>query len=136
MNRVVRLDTLCSQVAKWLFIVSLFCDQADVNDVIGSAIVVHVEDACFASFVIHSVKSTALCGKQCARGGNSGAQAWFPLSQTRIRLLIDEDSPSVAPLQYRYVNQPFRIPIFSAAIFSDDHPPSEILYILFRSLLI
>jgi len=136
MNWFARSYTLCSHPAAWLFIVVLMCDQANVIDLFTGSIVLHVDDICFVSNLISAEDATALFGDQHERWRGSSRQRWGSPSQTPIRLLFDEDSPSIAPLRCQIVVQSSRVPPDSTLVALDDQLPSATLYILFRSLLI
>jgi hypothetical protein len=121
----------------WCFVVTLFCDGANLDDLIAGSIVLHEDDEVYATELgAHGGINFPVPWEQQSSMGASAIQQSAPSSRTTVRIILDQDSPSLATGRAYLAYEPFPfLKDFSPASF-DNELPTELLYLQFRSLLI
>jgi len=137
MNRFVGSHTLFSEVMGWFFVACLFCDAANLDDLLSRSVVLHDDDEVYASDLDGCEgTNSSMCWEQQRSIGTSAVAQPPPVSRTTVRIIIDQDSPSLPADQYQFVSRPFPFLEDSPAVSSDDELPTALLYLQFHSFLI
>lgn len=137
MNRFVKSQSFVFQLAAWFFVATLFCDAANLDDLFTGSIVLHDDEEVIAANLACPVGSaTQMYGAQGIVKGSSGIRESAPLSPAHVRLIIDQDSPSLAAGQILIDFMSRCILENSPAASFESQLPIELRYLRFRSLLI
>jgi len=137
MNRFAKSGSLLLQVVTWIFALTLFCDAANLDDLFSGTIVLHDDDEVLAPDVISGGGAAELL---CQDNAPSGAaheirqSAEFP--RTPVRIVVDQDSPSLAADGLSIHVEFLRVPENARAGSPDRQPVAGLLHLRFRSLLI
>jgi len=137
MNRFLRSRTLVSQAAGWLFVATLFCDEANLDDLLSGSVVLH-DDPEVSATELGACEGTnyPMCCEQQRSVGASAVRPSVPLSPTIVRITMDQDSPSPPANQTHIGFESLPCHEDSPAGSLDNELPTELLYLQFRSLLI
>jgi hypothetical protein len=137
MKRLVRSHTLLSEVVGWFFVAALFCDQANLDDLLSRSVVLHDDDKVYATDLgACEGTNSPKCWEQQRSVGASAVRQSAPLSRTIVRVIIDQDSPSTPAGQIHILVKPLPSLENSPAVSFDNELPTELLYLQFHSLLI
>jgi len=88
MNRFVKSGSRFFLFVSWVFLGSLFADSANLDDLFASNYVIH-DDEDVASDLSQSVPASG------QGGDHSGAQQSGSHSDQAVRVIVDQDSPSL-----------------------------------------
>jgi hypothetical protein len=132
MNRFLVSRSLLLHFATWLFIALFSCDEVNVADLCPGFFVLHDDDDIAAG------SSVACCGSVQARCNAPQESSCAPrvkqsgpLARFGVRVLIDQDSPSLAAGECRTVfGSLVSLPDASMSD-SDGPPPTELLHLRF-----
>ncbi len=137
MFRYVKTGSAVFQFLSWLFVASLFCDGANLDDLFHGVSVLHDD------FEIGAGCAGGIDGScSAAIGGNHGSTGTTvgtlpaPAPASEVRIVIDQDSPSLEAGGLRIVFEPLASILDTPAKWRESRLPSETLHIRFRHLLI
>jgi len=139
MNRFATSRSLSFRIVAWLFLAALFCDGANLDDLLPGSVVLH-DDADVMSCGVAGPGVGAL--SQAAGSPVRGASTLtlpvqFP-SQMRglVRVIVDQDSPSLTAMSCEGVPSWCAAANASAGVSADLRLPTSLLYLRNRSLII
>ncbi len=121
----------------WLFLVTLFSDAANLDDLLFSSPVIHDDDEFVSAGLGTSCESPAFSDVQ--RIGLPGPHLFretLGVVPARMHVIVDQDSPSLpadgSHVQFRSLS----LSVNDPSVPPDAQFPGQPLHILFRSLLI
>ena len=121
----------------WCFVVALFCDGANLDDLIAGSIVLHEDDEVYATELgAHGGINFPVSWEHQRSIGASAVRQSAPSSRTTVRIILDQDSPSLATGHVHLGYGLFPLLKDSSPVSFDSELPTELLYLQFRSLLI
>ena len=95
MFRFARSGSVLFQFLSWLFVASLFCDGANLDDLLGGRCVIHDDvEIAAASTGIFSGLSVSAPGLSQVQAGAIVAAPFVPSPAMKVPVVIDQDSPS------------------------------------------
>jgi len=137
MNRFIKANSLFARAMGWFFAASLFCDGANLDDIFSRSIILHDDEEVIGACQDSAAGSgTGMFCDHPRSSGETGLQPSAPLTRTPVRVIIDQDSPSLAAEGSETAIEP--LPNFedSPVPSSDVQRAVERLHLRFHSLLI
>ena len=136
-NGVAQPRSLLSTLALWLFIATLVCDAANLDDLLSPGIVLHDDDQIvYSGTDLHDASVASNYREQLQNDGAFSVRQYSPVPHPFVRVVIDQDSPSLEANVFQASSKVFRFltgsPSFSTEVLSS----TSLLHLLFHSLLI
>lgn len=136
-NGKSRSRSLLATLALWLFIVAIVGDAVNLDDLLSPAIVVHGDEEVVSAGAELPDASDASNGAGVHLSTIlSSIHQYTPPPHSFVRVVIDQDSPSLEANIHQAFSKDFRILTDSPAFSSEVPPPTGLLHLLFHSLLI
>jgi hypothetical protein len=137
MNRFVKTDSLLFHIAGWFFIATLFCDGANLDDLLSGSVVLHDDDEVIAADQSpYAGADIPVCRGDYSYAGASAVRQPVHLLRAPVRVIIDQDSPSLAAGRFQIGSATLPLLKDSPEANFECPLPPESLFIRFRSLLI
>jgi len=137
MNRFVKSGSPLLQAVIWIFAVTLFADAANLDDLCSGTIVLHDDDEVVTPDLLSFDGISDQVWRDFASSGAAHQirqAAQFP--RTPVRIVVDQDSPSLPadalPVAFRSTSLPDDSPAVTPGI----QPATEHLHLRFHALLI
>jgi hypothetical protein len=125
------------QILSWLFVASLFCDGSNLDDLFHGAGVLHDDFDIGAACAGGPDGVSPVAGRTYHVSGDVTVGTLpAPASPRAIRIVIDQDSPSLESDGLCTIFEPLGSFRDTPGEWSDSLLPSELLHIRFRNLLI
>ncbi len=135
MPSLLRSHSLLLHCVAWFFLAALFCDSVDLDDLFEPGVVLHDDVEILGACAENGVAREYALGHEPQRSLGLG-KTFAHQRLHRVRVFIDQDSPSLAANRLSILLQ---APLFlkdSPEEAADQHFPADLLYLRFRSLLI
>jgi hypothetical protein len=137
MNRFVQSRSLFFSIVVWCFVTALFCDATDLDDLLHGIVVLHDDEEITAiDSCVYYGSDTTRHAERRERTGLTQLEQSGPPSRLSVRLVIDQDSPSLAADESQTVFESLFAIQDSSTPSSDIQLPTELLHIRSHSLLI
>ncbi|HUI63937.1 MAG TPA: hypothetical protein VL126_03770 [Bacteroidota bacterium] len=137
MTQFVKSRSLFFYLVAWLFIAALFCDGANLDDLFPGFIVLHDDDDVATADQAASTGDIVLLSQVAHQSqGTCTAGQTIPFSPARYRIILDQDSPSLAAHTFQSVLKDLSLFSESPTLAFDRQLPTELLFLRFHSLLI
>lgn len=137
MNRFVKSQSVLSYLVAWFFVAALFCDGANLDDLLPGCIVLHDDDEVASGDRAASSDDAAFAFQELHQSQRTcTARQSAPFCPARYRVILDQDSPSLAALGFQSVFKDLVFLCNSHTVALERQLPTELLFLRFHSLLI
>lgn len=121
----------------WFFVAALFCDGANLDDLFSDFVVLHDDDEAGATAsAAYGWTNGRVCWEQHNTTGTPEVRQSPPFLRSLVRVIIDQDSPSLTADGFHAIFNPLRFLKDSSSDLFFRQLPTELLHIRFHSLLI
>ena len=136
MNRPIQVSSPVARAFAWFLLVALFCDTANLDDLISTTPVLHDDDEVVASSLGNCPGGFVTGSSQPDASREPAVSQSVQWSRVLLRVCVDQDSPSL-PANEPYIKSQSLFCRFDDVLHSPAVDlPAQQLHILFRSLLI
>jgi len=126
-----------STLALWLFIAALVCDAANLDDLLSPGIVLHDDDQIvYSGTDLHDASVASNCTGLRQTDGAFSVRQYSSVRQPFVRVVIDQDSPSLEANVIPASSKVFRFLTDTSAFSIEFLPATGLRHLLFHSLLI
>jgi hypothetical protein len=137
MNRFAAANRLFSQILGWLFLATLLSDAVNLDDLVCGHPVLHdMDDVVLINLGMFDGADAPMCrAKRCPREA-SGIRQSALLSPASVRIIIDQDSPSIGAPPSQTISDSLPVPEDSPAVSFKDRLSVDLLHLRHCTLLV